>query len=990
MIRNYYAAKQIFAALLWTITGAAQVPIRMAPAPIAPVAPVAPPVTPVKLPVVSIGPIATPPPPSSTFYLRSYLGRCLDTTNGQVVLADCNSSASQQIEVDEVDPQHDVVLRVGNLVLGINVPVATLLSPSASGTSASPGVFALELQSRANLNTVAARNQIFALDGDSIILASSRACFNAATQTCPAPPPQLVVQTQNASGAKQTPVVVGPRTLADNEFWDMNAADGSGSFPTTGFHAVATSYDLWNNLCSSPAAAPGSAPQTACAPGSHAGPGTVIVVTGTPSTCSNPKIGGCMDFSGYPSIVLPAGVTVRGNRRGANFGPQLYFAYNSADYPNGRPCGPICQSEYAMFEINGDYVRVTGLRLRGQSRDLSESEPYTEAIQVDPLAPSAAFSNGFALTTEHIAIIDHNDLSDWGSAAVNVYGPYHLEDSSDTCHQWIVGQQYPYPYSQTCSYQVVDPTTLSSQNPAPTPTIPIVNDPGTLANVRIERNFLHNNERWGGGYGASLSAGGRAVVAGNTFLMNRHSIASDGEPHSEYRAWYNLVLSDVATYNGTQCGSSFYDCIGPQQDFDMHGTRSGGYGGMGGYAVDIAGNTFLDAGQGNYNFELRGHPVSTDYFRDNVTIKSQDSNGGGVINLHNIGGPANVALCLGPDGLYTPVSPAPDAAAAAVHTNFNASLGCAIGSSAVFDYGNQFGNSNPAYADPTAQFGVGDFDGDGRGDLFLATGTAWYYSATGSTEWRFLSAKPDTIGPLLFGDFDGDGRTDVAAIHGGRIVVSWGGVSAWQFLNTNPIPGNVGIADMAAGRFLDYPAGDASHDIFCTDGTYWYVSYGGSGLFGQAAASRFRVADLRFGDFNGDGKTDVFSVQSNGWDVAYAQSGTYAFAGWTPWPAASNRPSPSNTINGLVVGDFTGTGRATVATACGFPNIGSWCIAEGAPAAWHPYSMGSPWLFGLEVAGIGHFGGPSQADVLLWNGKYFSISAGGLFPASSYSSQEMR
>src|SRR5262249_37013755 len=138
----------------------------------------------------------------------------------------------------------------------------------------------------------------------------------------------------------------------------------------------------------------------------------------------------------------------------------------------------------------------------------------------------------------------------------------------------------------------------------------------------IERNFMHHNRRWGGGYGSLSNHGGRMVVLGNTFLGNRHSIASDGEPNSEYRAWYNLMLSTVPIYSVVQGGA--------QQDFDMHGWPTG-YGSGSKYGtepagsmVDIAGNTFL--GGNRFNFELRGLPcVLTDFFRDNVTQRNKNS-----------------------------------------------------------------------------------------------------------------------------------------------------------------------------------------------------------------------------------------------------------------------------------------------------------------------------------------------------------------------------
>src|SRR5262249_14738494 len=101
-----------------------------------------------------------------------------------------------------------------------------------------------------------------------------------------------------------------------------------------------------------------------------------------------------------------------------------------------------------------------------------------------------------------------------------------------------------------------------------------------------------------------------------------------------------------------------------------------------------------------------------------------------------------------------------------------------------------------AITDPTARLAVGDFDGDGQDDLFLATGNSWLYSPGGQREWRYLNSAPDTIDQLLFGDFDGDGRTDVVAMRNGKLFVSWGGISAFDPLNPNP-PATCTMADMA-------------------------------------------------------------------------------------------------------------------------------------------------------------------------------------------------
>jgi FG-GAP-like repeat len=143
--------------------------------------------------------------------------------------------------------------------------------------------------------------------------------------------------------------------------------------------------------------------------------------------------------------------------------------------------------------------------------------------------------------------------------------------------------------------------------------------------------------------------------------------------------------------------------------------------------------------------------------------------------------------------------------------------------------------------DPTRRLGVGDFDGDGKDDLFLATGAGWYYAPGANAEWRFLSAKTETINNLLFGDFDGDGRTDVFTQVGENWMVSWGGRSPWQLLSNRHADwpssggGSHGMLDLAVGDFV----GDNRADVFYADGINWYVSDGGVGPLVLYASSSF-------------------------------------------------------------------------------------------------------------------------------------------------------
>ena len=852
------------------------------------------------------------------FSVRNYGGKCLDygaatrARNATVFLNDC--AAAQPIRVveipDRVDSQgntfsHEVMLFAGRQVIGIhNPPTNTLGGPPPPPQTE----YALELQDPGNgINAILnLSNQIFRLDGDSIILEGFTPCINSDTNFCPAPAPQLVVQVQNARGANGSPLVASLRNLADSEFWDFNATDGSGKFPTSGFIRVTTNYDLWNAVCKSPAASsvtPLNYPPTIVDPGQpdngmylvvpcyaphfKAGWGNVIVIMDDPSECTYvPNLGSCIDLSLYPPIAIPFGVTLRGDRRGTNFGPQLYASYQNEKFFYHR-------CEWCMLEIAGDYVRITGLRLHGQSRSTDTINEVTEGIQVDPIP-----LQNFATATEYISLIDHNDISDWVAAGIDVRGGHSENKNCDD----------------------------------------IIDDPATIANVRIERNFLHHNERKDLGYGAEVADGGRAVISGNTFLMNRHSIAGGGEAHESYRAWFNLILSNAPVYD-----------LGFHQfhDFDMHGS-DGGYGGVGGNYLDIFANTFL--GTMRRNFELRGAPCHNTDFHRNVSLMSETD----ALNFKD----------------------------------HSTQIFDQIKYMNVADNPNQFGLTDPATRLGPASLGVGDFDHDGRDDLFLATGAAWYYSPAGAREWRFLSAKTGTIDQLLLGDFDGDGRTDVVTLSGGQFWVSWGGVSDWEILNPDPTGGQVlllpsAITAMAVGDF----DGDGRADIFWADSKTWWVSFGGSTPFVPVAGSGFQVKDLRFGDFDGNGTTDVFGVVKDGgssyWQVSYSPK-SMPGALFSPWQKL--RPALTNTVDGLFVADFNGDGTADVAMDCGAGAPGCWSISYGGFQDWQYPNIGPN---GPYVAGVGHFLGRIEADVLLWNDPQLGISVGGIYPPIRYSSQDM-
>ncbi len=813
--------------------------------------------------------------PQHAFFARIYADKCLDFTSaaqagsGPVVIAACNNGATQQIVVEEINARHEVVLHAGQKVIGVHSP---LVVTTGNAPLVSPTGNSLELQAPARPIDPAFRNQVFALDGDGIILASDR---------------NLVAQAQDSRGANGTPVIMGGRNLADAEFWNFTAVTGADQDPTSGFIRVSNQQTLLNAITQANQVASSN---NGAAWGSviKIDPFANIELTVNASVACAPTAPYQCSFDGtrnryyFHNLLIPSGVTVRGGRRFPLAGALVHGDYGCMPLNGDGPC-----SFENVFQVQGEHVRITGLRLRGPSNCLQQPDschstnlPLFIGIQVGSWVKGAAGPD---------IIVDHNELFDWPEAGVNIASNL---DAADAC---------------------------------PGPAAPAPNF------IFVARNFFHHNEN-NDGYGLGIYSGGAARAIGNVFLMNRHSIsAGNGEVHNQYNAAFNLVLSDVPVYGDNR-----------EQDFDMHGTERPGhwFGGFAGGPVNIHSNTFLGGNRPNY--EQRGEPCNPsgipsatplDRFDFNVTMNSSP-----VLIIGKNGSTKNNVSINGPAPSSTP------------YVSF---------------HGNQWVQKNPA-----SHLGVGDFDGDGKDDLFLATGAAWYYAPGGSSEWHFLNAETDTIDNLLFGDFDGDGRTDVLTKHGRDVLVSWSGTSNWQ--NINQLDGN--INDMAIGDF----DGDHRADIFFSNGKEWLVASGGSSPFKLFDTSSFRVSNLRFGDFNGDGKTDVFAVANGAWSVT--------FGGAVNWTRLRNKLSDS--VAGLLVADFDGDGRADVVRFnLIFPSGLQWQISHDGTGDWKPLRLDP---LSKQAAAVGRFALRRGSDMLLWNGNFLEISPGGSAKPFRFSTNQMR
>src|SRR5215831_16026954 len=115
--------------------------------------------------------LLSPPPATNaqgvaSFYVHSYAGKCLDfgpaphIVGSPVFSFDCNRTAEQQLQVEEINGRHEVILRAGGLVIGVRTGSANTATPMAAAETELP----LELQVEANRLTPQFRNQVFVLD----------------------------------------------------------------------------------------------------------------------------------------------------------------------------------------------------------------------------------------------------------------------------------------------------------------------------------------------------------------------------------------------------------------------------------------------------------------------------------------------------------------------------------------------------------------------------------------------------------------------------------------------------------------------------------------------------------------------------------------------------------------------------------------------------------------------------------------------------------
>ncbi len=252
---------------------------------------------------------------------------------------------------------------------------------------------------------------------------------------------------------------------------------------------------------------------------------------------------------------------------------------------------------------------------------------------------------------------------------------------------------------------------------------------------------------------------------------------------------------------------------------------------------------------------------------------------------------------------------------------------------------------------------VGDFDGDGRSDVLLHNGqdVAIYRASPSSYSLSLvwiannivpasasgITWQPAAHDQFFVGDFDGDGKDDVFVFNGTDWAIPYLGLLRSDGTGLQGvarydgfIPGFWIMRD--ADRFFvgDFD-GDGKDDLFIFNGASWAFPYIGmlratgtalSGVQrydGILPGWGMRANDKQFvGDFDGDGKADFYVFNGNDWSTRYlgmvrstgtALTNVKLFSGSLPgWVMSAT--------DQLLVGDFDGDRNADLYVF----NAGSW------------------------------------------------------------------
>ena len=213
---------------------------------------------------------------------------------------------------------------------------------------------------------------------------------------------------------------------------------------------------------------------------------------------------------------------------------------------------------------------------------------------------------------------------------------------------------------------------------------------------------------------------------------------------------------------------------------------------------------------------------------------------------------------------------------------------------------------------------TGDFNGDGRDDILWrhtnGAVTDWLATASGGfadNDSAIFALIPNEWTIAGTGDFNGDGRDDIFWRHDNGTVTNWLGTGNGGFV------GNDGAIFRAVPTSWNVAAtadfnGDGRDDILWRDTngavTDWLATAGGG--FADNDNAIFALVPIEWtiagtGDFNGDGRDDILWRHDNGMVTNWLGTGNGGFVGND---GAIFRSVPNQWVV-MKTGDFNGDGR---------------------------------------------------------------------------------
>jgi hypothetical protein len=260
--------------------------------------------------------------------------------------------------------------------------------------------------------------------------------------------------------------------------------------------------------------------------------------------------------------------------------------------------------------------------------------------------------------------------------------------------------------------------------------------------------------------------------------------------------------------------------------------------------------------------------------------------------------------------------------------------------------------------------GIGDFNGDGKQDLAVASFTGAVSVLLGDGAGHFGPGGNHAVSSytryVAVGDFNGDGKQDLAVSNFQSANVSIllgngaGGFSTPTNFSTGSLPQTIAVGDFNR---------DGKRDL-----AVQYVDSGVSILFGDGAGNFssptnidiFGAYSVAIGDFNNDEKQDLAVSTGKSGVAIYLGDGAGNFGAPTFFDAG-------NTARVITVGDFNNDGRQDLAV--GNSNTLSVVLGDGMGGFGTATTFGTG---GPRDVVVGDFNGDGNQDVAFVSGNGFS------------------